>query len=495
MYASTVAWLFARARTVRLAVFVPVEGMSPLNEASVAPFTFAIDFMTFTASAPAATLVPVDVVWFTDVAKTSTAPAGAENDAFARTFASVSALVLISASPHMTAADSAPIEIARIWMRASLPLVAWTLMPALPEVTLPSTDEVVPPLTRAVGTETAMPARPPPAATSVRTNASLSDSAANSTWPDEVICWSLFASDDVASTSADEPTSANWSEMPMPATPDADTASVRASARFAPFAFTSTEDELVTLPSSFARTAPLTSAREAKTPAATKAPPLMLSTSAIASLRWTTSGAFPPRMRCAKTSEPRKVCALFRSARTWTAPLEATEPDAPIEACVYAPLVTSASAYAPEMPTSETPPIVTCAFARYSDSACTVTLVEPVIVPFSAAEVWPETRAIGSMTFTETPPTVAAGAHAYAVFVASAVTVTAPVVLVEPPVISASVLRSSLAIATVTPIARPPAVMFSVFAFTPPCTPVAVTSYPSTPSGPCAPEAARVVPL
>jgi len=48
------------------------------------------------------------------------------------------------------------------------------------------------------------------------------------------------------------------------------------------------------------------------------------------------------------------------------------------------------------------------------------------------------------MMFTLTPPTDAAGVHAYAVFVASASTLTAPVVLVEPPVIAASVLRSLL---------------------------------------------------
>ncbi len=70
---------------------------------------------------------------------------------------------------------------------------------------------------------------------------------------------------------------------------------------------------------------------------------------------------------------------------------------------------------------------------------------------------------------------VAAGAHANVVFVESAVTFTSPVVLMEPPVIAASVLRSSFATATVTPTARRPVVTLSVFAFTPPCRPVAVT--------------------
>src|SRR5687767_15185179 len=70
MYASTVAWFWPRERTVRLEVFVGVDGMSPANDASVRPATVAIDLMTFTASAPTAALVAVEPAWLMEVAKT-----------------------------------------------------------------------------------------------------------------------------------------------------------------------------------------------------------------------------------------------------------------------------------------------------------------------------------------------------------------------------------------------------------------------------------------
>jgi len=154
-----------------------------------------------------------------------------------------------------------------------------------------------------------------------------------------------------------------------------------------PVAVTATLEELVTLPSSSARTAPFTTARDAKTPAAANPPALIWSTRAIASFWATTSTAFTPRMRCVSRSAPRKVRALFRSAVTVTAPLEVIEADGPTVATVFAPLVTSASAYAPESPTSETEPIVTCALARYSDVACTLADADAVIVPFMSAVV------------------------------------------------------------------------------------------------------------
>ena len=74
-------------------------------------------------------------------------------------------------------------------------------------------------------------------------------------------------------------------------------------------------------------------------------------------------------------------------SHTVTAPLEVIEADGPTVATVFAPLVTSASAYAPESPTSETEPIVTCALARYSDVACTLADADAVIVPFMSAVV------------------------------------------------------------------------------------------------------------
>ncbi len=119
---------------------------------------------------------------------------------------------------------------------------------------------------------------------------------------------------------------------------------MRESARFPPIACTVTLDELVTLPSSSARTAPFTTDRDAYRPSAAKPPSAMLSTTATASLRATTSDALPPAMRSRRTSDPRNVCALLRSAVTFTAPLLAMEAVEPTVAWVYAPLVTSASA-------------------------------------------------------------------------------------------------------------------------------------------------------
>src|SRR5438132_5042744 len=243
--------------------------MSPANDASVAAETVATAFITLTATVTAALRPFVcGFAWLTDVANTSTLPPGAEKLAFARTFASVIASDVSSAAPQVTdaARPIPPMLSAKTSTSTWLPLVAWTLMPADPAVTLPSTDAVVAPETRAVGTETAKAARPPPLATSLCTNAWLSDCALNSTLPLEVICWSLLPSTDFASTSAPVSTMANWMLAPNEPSPDAEIASVRASARFPPIACTVALDELVTLPSSSARTAPFTTARDAYRP-------------------------------------------------------------------------------------------------------------------------------------------------------------------------------------------------------------------------------------
>ena len=106
---STVAWFWPRARTVRLAVFVPVNGMSPSNDASVPAETVETAFITLTATViDAAMPLVCEFVWLIEVAKTSTAPEGAEKEAFVRTFASVTAPDEISAAPQVTAPAPRP---------------------------------------------------------------------------------------------------------------------------------------------------------------------------------------------------------------------------------------------------------------------------------------------------------------------------------------------------------------------------------------------------
>ena len=294
----------------------------------------------------------------------------------------------------------------------------------------------------------------------------------NSTAPEDVICWLSFASTESASTFALEAICAYWMLTPKAASPAA-TVSVFASARFDPVAFTVTLVELVTLPSSSARTAPPMTARAANTPAARKPGAVTPSAVAIASLR-----RFVP----------------FSSAFTSTRPLDAIDDDAPVFASTLAPLVTSAFAYAPLSPPSETLRIFASAFARFSAIACTCTIDEPVIVPLSCAVVSPETIAVGSITESATSPTLTPGAVATATLVASASTRTSPLVPIEPPVIVAVVARSSSARAIVRPPATAPVPTLNVCAFVPPCRPVAVTRKSPVVSGPCAPDCAFVVP-
>ena len=169
MSVSVIAWLRPRVWTSRLAVFVPVLGIVPSNDAFVPPATVAVMSITLTASAmPPETLRPLAFAVFVDVASTWTAPAGALTVELASTSASVSALLVTSASALLTAMEPRPpTESIQASTIAWLLLVAWTFTPADPAVTLPSTEARVAPPTSAVGTETLIAPRAPPEATSV----------------------------------------------------------------------------------------------------------------------------------------------------------------------------------------------------------------------------------------------------------------------------------------------------------------------------------------
>ena len=324
IFVSVIAWLRARVCTSRLPVFVGVEAIVPSKKAFVRPATVAAAVITDTARAMLTlTLVTRASAVLVDVASTCTAPAGAPTAELSRTSASVTAALVTCASATLTAPEpSPPIVSIKASTTALFVLLASTLKPAEPAVTLPSTEAAVPPSTLAVGTETPNAAIAPPAATSVCACAKLFDSAVNSTEPLLTIDWLLLPSTESASTFAFGVIRANWMLTPKPASP---TAIVRvfASTWFFPVAFTRTLAEPVTLPSSSARTAPPTTARAAKTPAARKPGAVMPSAIAIASLR-----RFVP----------------FRFALISTVPVDVIDAFAPTFASTSAPSETSALA-------------------------------------------------------------------------------------------------------------------------------------------------------
>ena len=144
---------------------VPVLGMSPSNDALVAPAIVTRPFCALTLMVADAETAVVDAsATFVEVASTVTAPAGAETDEFERTSACVEAAAVIRASATFTATEPRPpIETMMTSVVAVLWLVAETPNPAAPAVTLPSTLAVVEPATMALGTDTAAPNSAPPA--------------------------------------------------------------------------------------------------------------------------------------------------------------------------------------------------------------------------------------------------------------------------------------------------------------------------------------------
>src|SRR6185503_5104849 len=180
--AFTVAWFCARARTVRAAVFVGVEGTSPSNDATVSPSTLLSDlrYETEMKRLPA-TLVACDAARLVDDARTLIAPPGARYSASEPTTARVVAFCPTCASPTMTATAIAPTWIARTSTSAKLLLVDWTVMPD-EFVMSPAISMFVPPSTMEVGTDTPT-ASNPPAARSLRVFEWLFDLAVISTRP------------------------------------------------------------------------------------------------------------------------------------------------------------------------------------------------------------------------------------------------------------------------------------------------------------------------
>src|SRR6266850_3737847 len=162
MYAFTVAWFSPRARTVSAPVFRAVDGMSPSNDASVAPSIFDRDLMRPSARTPTLALAALDFAWFFDDARTWIVPPGAENDEGSRTIAFVVAPVPIRASAMVTAIGITPNATASDSTSARLRLVACSVMPD-ESVMSPERSMFVPPWMRAVGTDTPTASRPPDA--------------------------------------------------------------------------------------------------------------------------------------------------------------------------------------------------------------------------------------------------------------------------------------------------------------------------------------------
>ena len=160
---------------------VEVDGIVPSNDARVPPSTFDSACMYASARTPTPRLVASVVAWLVDVARTCTAPPGAENEELERTIASVVASLSTRASATVTAIGMTPTATAVDSTSAKLSLVDCTVVPPA-SVTSVDRSTFVPPRTRAVGTETPT-ARRPPAARSVCAFEWLFESAVTSTRP------------------------------------------------------------------------------------------------------------------------------------------------------------------------------------------------------------------------------------------------------------------------------------------------------------------------
>ncbi len=133
-------------------------------------------------------------------------------------------------------------------------------------------------------------------------------------------------------------------------------------------------------------------------------------------------------------------------------------------ASMVAPLVTSAYAWPPLKPPTDTFRMSASALASLSPTAWTFTDVELVMFPLSVADVEPETMARGSMTSIAMPPTLPPGALDTAMLVEVAATVTAPPTdSPVPPLKVALVVRLVSALAMVSPAAKPPVETLSVW--------------------------------
>ena len=189
-------------------------------------------------------------------------------------------------------------------------------------------------------------------------------------------------------------------------------------------------------------------------------------------------------------------CWPIRRASTSTWPVDPSEAVEPTIASVAVADVISAWAYAPAMPTTPMLASRASAFAWLSPVARTRTELVPETTPSALARVAPLTKADESITVMEMPPAVPPGAFAAARLTELASTTREPfVTLLAVDVRCASVLRPAVARATVMPAAMSaPVPRLKVLAVTPLWVPTAVTEMPPDPTGPCAPEAARVWP-
>ena len=143
MFASVVATLRPRARTVSDAASVATSGMSALKDASTSPRTVALGLTTETLIDPPPTIEPVAVARFAPVASTCTAPVDAIVVVF--TIASMSALDVISdAAMTPFAAPKMPMDTTADAAVAVLPPVACTVTPVELETGAASVARVAP---------------------------------------------------------------------------------------------------------------------------------------------------------------------------------------------------------------------------------------------------------------------------------------------------------------------------------------------------------------